>query len=93
MIVRFRNIISWQNIANKIFVINEESGMGICLEESGVDFWLELLKENRFEKILNNLSEIYELNEEEIRADFLELLNQLMSMGIVEIIEENLVVK
>ena len=54
---------------------------------------MELLKENRFEKILNNLSEMYELNKEEIRADFLELLNQLVSIGIVEIIEENLVVK
>ncbi len=88
MIIQLRREISWQNIAGKIFIINEENEIGVCLEESGVDFWMALIIGNTFEQILDELSKMYEVSEIEIREDFLELLNQLVSAGILDVKED-----
>lgn len=75
----------FRDLDGEAIILNTESGRYYSLDPVGTRFWLLLTRHGRVEPAYRTLLTEYDVSEQELRTDILDLLDELASHGLLHI--------
>ena len=69
--------IDYRIIGNKTVILNVNSAYFYTLDEVGTAIWKELVKQKTLNEIAALMMEEYDVNEDELKHDIVELVNEM----------------
>ena len=78
MKVFYSELISWTELREYVFIFNETTNMMYKIEGILKDLWLAINKENEVLYIIKILSEMYEIDQNTLQRDVLEVILSLI---------------
>lgn len=79
MEIYYSNHISWQLLDNKVYIIDEITLKIYSLQDVAKDFWILIKDNHSFKKIINILSERYNISNDILISDMNEFRDSLVS--------------
>ena len=78
-----------KNLAEESVILNLNSSSYYGLDSIGRFFWDTAMNTSNVSSALELITEKYDIDREVIKADFLSLLDQLKSAGLICLVQEN----
>lgn len=85
--VRLREGVLFRELEGEAVLLETASGRYYGLDEVGTRIWRLLQEHERVEPVFSELLKEYEVGEEELRRDVLELVQKLLACRLVERVE------
>ena len=83
-----KNSITWRKLRDELVLMHLDTGAYYSLNETGVIIWQGIVDERPHEDIVNDMSEMFDVDRETIARDFERVVNELSAQGLVELVEE-----
>ena len=83
-----KNSITWRKLRDELVLMHLDTGAYYSLNETGVIIWQGIVDERPHEDIVNDMSEMFDVDRETIARDFERIVNELADQGLVELVEE-----
>lgn len=83
MKVFYSELISWTELREYIFIFNETTNIMYKIEGILKDLWLAINKENEVFYIIKILSEMYEIDQNTLQRDVLEVIQSFEACGLL----------
>lgn len=83
MKVFYSELISWTELREYVFIFNETTNMMYKIEGILKDLWLAINKENEVLYIIKILSEMYEIDQNTLQRDVLEVIQSFEVCGLL----------
>jgi predicted transcriptional regulator len=83
-----KNSITWRKLRDELVLMHLDTGAYYSLNETGVIIWQGIVDERPHEDIVNDMSEMFDVDRETIARDFERVVNELSDQGLVELVEE-----
>jgi hypothetical protein len=77
----------FRDLDGEAVVLNLTSGKYYGLDETGTRMWTLLVEHGRVDAAFRDLLDEYEVSEEQLRHDLLNLVDELAAQGLVELRE------
>jgi len=84
-----KNSITWRKLRDELVLMHLDTGAYYSLNETGVIIWQGIVDERPHEDIVNDMSEMFDVDRETIARDFERVVNELSDQGLVELVEED----
>ena len=83
--VRVSKDVIVQELEGEAILLNMQDGMFFGLNPVAKRMWELLTELGESEKVLNRLLEEYDISEEQLRRDFKDFIDRLLSKGLIEV--------
>ncbi|HIG48551.1 MAG TPA: PqqD family protein [candidate division Zixibacteria bacterium] len=83
-----KDSITWRKLRDELVLMHLDTGAYYSLNESGVIIWQGIVDERPHEDIVNDMSEMFDVDRETIARDFERIVNELADQGLVELVDE-----
>jgi len=83
-----KNSITWRKLRDELVLMHLDTGAYYSLNETGVIIWQGIVDERPHEDIVNDMSEMFDVDRETIARDFERVVNELSDQGLVDLVEE-----
>lgn len=84
--VRIPEHVMSQDLQGEMVILNLDTGVYWGLNEVGTRIWNLLREHERLDAILKRMLIEYEVTEEHLRQDLLDLLSRLVKKGLLEVV-------
>jgi Coenzyme PQQ synthesis protein D (PqqD) len=76
--------IQFRQVAGESILLNLSAGTYFCLNEIGASMWQGLAEHGEIEPVVQALLEEYDVEEDRLRSDLLDLVEQLLEKDLLQ---------
>jgi DNA-directed RNA polymerase delta subunit len=78
----------FSEVDHQVVMLNVKKEAYYCLNEVGSAIWRELEEPHSFQELINQIREVFEVEEDECRKDVEPFLIELVEAGVIELIND-----